>query len=178
MFPEAQALNRGGHVLEELVKTCRANDVTDLIILHEHRGNPDGMVVCHLPYGPTAYFALSNVVLRHDIPQAGTLSEAFPHLIFHGFSSRLGERVTSILKHLFPVPKDDSKRVMTFANSSDVISFRSVSSCSAFVQVCCISPPFLLISPPSPSLSVSHLQTPRVHKEGQGGGARRSWPAL
>ena len=29
-----------------------------------------------------------------------------------------------ILKHLFPVPKHDSKRVMTFAQSSDWISFR------------------------------------------------------
>jgi hypothetical protein len=30
---------------------------------------PDGMVVCHLPYGPTAYFGLFNTVLRHDIGQ-------------------------------------------------------------------------------------------------------------
>lgn len=29
----------------------------------------DGMVVCHLPYGPTAYFGLFNTVLRHDIGQ-------------------------------------------------------------------------------------------------------------
>ena len=25
------------------------------------------MVVCHLPYGPTAYFGIFNTVLRHDI---------------------------------------------------------------------------------------------------------------
>ena len=25
------------------------------------------MVVCHLPYGPTAYFGVFNTVLRHDI---------------------------------------------------------------------------------------------------------------
>lgn len=30
----------------------------------------------------------------------------------------------TILKHLFPVPKDDSKRVITLSNSSDWISFR------------------------------------------------------
>ena len=29
-----------------------------------------------------------------------------------------------ILKYLFPVPKEESKRVMTFSNSSDFISFR------------------------------------------------------
>ena len=30
----------------------------------------------------------------------------------------------SVLKYLFPVPKDESKRVMTFANENDFISFR------------------------------------------------------
>lgn len=32
--------------------------------------------------------------------------------------------MTSILKHLFPVPKKDSQRVITFANGEDFISFR------------------------------------------------------
>lgn len=43
-------------------------------------------------------------------PQVGTVSEAYPHLIFDAFTSKLGERCANILKHLFPVPKDDSKR--------------------------------------------------------------------
>lgn len=30
----------------------------------------------------------------------------------------------NILKYLFPVPKDESKRVITFANQEDFISFR------------------------------------------------------
>lgn len=54
----------------------------------------DGLVVCHLPFGPTAYFTLYNVVMRHDIPDIGTISEAYPHLIFHNFTSRLGKRVS------------------------------------------------------------------------------------
>lgn len=33
-------------------------------------------------------------------------------------------QVKSILKYLFPVPKEDSKRVMTFANDDDFISYR------------------------------------------------------
>ena len=33
-------------------------------------------------------------------------------------------QVQSILKYLFPVPKEDSKRVVTFANQEDYISFR------------------------------------------------------
>uniref|UniRef100_A0A914MZ58 Brix domain-containing protein n=1 Tax=Meloidogyne incognita TaxID=6306 RepID=A0A914MZ58_MELIC len=32
--------------------------------------------------------------------------------------------LTNILKYLFPVPKKDSNRVVTFANEEDFISFR------------------------------------------------------
>lgn len=95
VFPNSQRINRGGHVMKEIVDACRANEVTDLIVLHEHRGQPDGMIVSHFPYGPTAYFSLHNVVLRHDIKDQGTVSEAFPHLIFENFNSKLGARVST-----------------------------------------------------------------------------------
>ncbi|KAI9224897.1 anticodon-binding protein [Blastocladiella britannica] len=124
IFPNSQRMNRGGYVVKDIVDACKANDVTDLIVLHEHRGQPDGMLVCHFPYGPTAYFTLHNVVLRHDIADKGTVSEAYPHLIFDNFSSKLGERCMSILKYLFPVPKEESKRVISFVNQDDYISFR------------------------------------------------------
>jgi len=124
IFPNSQRINRGNYEMNQLVNACRANDVTDLIMLSEHRGVPDGMIVSHLPYGPTAYFTLSNVVMRHDIPDVGTMSEAFPHLIFNNFSSKLGERVKNVLRYLFPVPKEENKRVVTFANQEDYISFR------------------------------------------------------
>lgn len=54
----------------------------------------------------------------------GTISEAYPHLILDNLTSPLGGRIANILKHLFPVPKEDSKRVITFANRDDYISFR------------------------------------------------------
>lgn len=125
VIPNAQRINRGGMVLAELVNTCRSHDFTDIVVLHEHRGEPgeraglrlvstawvalqrlqgppcsclqgphpaarpqprapvswlaharigccapaDGMVVTHLPYGPTAYFGIYSTVLRHDIGQ-------------------------------------------------------------------------------------------------------------
>lgn len=126
VFPGATRLNRGARVVRELVESARSGGFTDILVVHEHRGEPDGLVVCHLPFGPTAYFGLANVVARHDIKDAalGTVSEALPHLILEGFASPLGGRVANILKHLFPVPKPDSKRVMTFANAADYISFR------------------------------------------------------
>lgn len=127
VFPNAQQMNRGGQVIKEIIETCRAHDFTDVILVHEHRGVPDGITISHLPFGPTAYFGLLNVVTRHDIKDKkaiGTMSEAYPHLILNKFSTKLGERTANILKHLFPVPKPDTKRIITFANESDYISFR------------------------------------------------------
>jgi len=110
--------------MKELVESCRSNEITDIVLVHEHRGEPDALVISHLPYGPTAYFGLSNVVLRHDIKEKETISQQYPHLIFHDFTTKLGERAQNILKYIFPVPKEDSKRIVTFANQSDYISFR------------------------------------------------------
>lgn len=45
VFPNSQRINRGGHVMKEIVDACRANEVTDLIVLHEHRGQPGKFTV-------------------------------------------------------------------------------------------------------------------------------------
>lgn len=124
IFPGAQRVNRGNYDMKQLVHASRANEATDLIIIHENRGVPTTLIVCHLPYGPTAYFNISSVVMRHEIPDIGPMSEQKPHLVFHNFKTKLGERTMSVLKYLFPVPKEDSKRVITFANHDDYISFR------------------------------------------------------
>ncbi|KAI8458984.1 anticodon-binding protein [Phakopsora pachyrhizi] len=126
VFPNAHRVNRGTYVMGEIATACRSNSITDLIIVHEHRGIPDAMVVSHFPHGPTVLFTLHNVVLRHDVPSGSTstVSEQYPHLIFDGFSTKLGQRIMNVMKYLFPVPKEDSKRVMTFSNQTDFISFR------------------------------------------------------
>lgn len=124
LIPNSQRINRGSYELKQLIKSCNANDITDLVIAHETRGSPDGLIISHLPFGPTAYFQLTNVVMRHDISGLGTMSEAYPHLIFNNMTSKLGIRLSNILKHLFPVPKADSKRIITFSNNNDFISFR------------------------------------------------------
>lgn len=66
-------------VLAELVDSCRMHGFTDLVVVHEHRGQPDGLVVSHMPYGPTAYFGLFNAVLRHDLGDKKEVSSACCH---------------------------------------------------------------------------------------------------
>ncbi|TIC33160.1 Brix-domain-containing protein [Wallemia mellicola] len=126
VFPNSIRFNRGNYVVKEIADAARANQVTDLIIIHETRGKPDALLLSHFPHGPTVTFTLNNVQLRHDLAGSldSTVSEQYPHLIFENFSSKLGNRIMNTLKYLFPVPKEDSKRVMTFYNDADFISFR------------------------------------------------------
>ncbi|KAL1574898.1 U3 small nucleolar ribonucleoprotein IMP4 [Candida albicans P76067] len=125
MFPNSLKLNRGNYIISDLVSTCNRVQVSDMILLHEHRGVPSSLTVSHFPHGPTAIFTLHNVKLRHDLPNLGNVSESYPHLIFENFQSDLGKRVVKILQHLFPPGvKKDSSRVITFVNNDDYISVR------------------------------------------------------
>ena len=132
LLPTSIRLNRGNLVLPSLVSSANSSALTDLILLHEHRGKPTALTISHLPHGPTASFSLHNVHLRHDLPSPsrGTVSESYPHLIFENFTTSLGKRTVQILKHLFP-PREAStsngkvgNRVVTFKNIEDSIEVR------------------------------------------------------
>ncbi|KAK0720737.1 anticodon-binding protein [Lasiosphaeris hirsuta] len=131
ILPTGIRLNRGNLVLPELVRSAQSERLSDVILLHEHRGTPTAITISHFPHGPTLMCSLHNVVLRADIPRSvkGTVSESYPHLIFENFTTPLGKRLEKILKHLWP-PRDTTalknvgNRVITFVNQDDCIEFR------------------------------------------------------
>ena len=129
LLPTSIRLNRGSLILPNLLASAKAAALSDIILLHEHRGTPTAMTISHLPHGPTASFSLHNIVLRADITNAarGTVSESYPHLIFEGFTTKLGQRVVEILKHIFP-PRDGphkvGNRIVSFKNMDDSIEVR------------------------------------------------------
>ena len=45
VFPSSHRINRGNYVVKELAEACRANEITDLIVLHEHRGTPGSLAI-------------------------------------------------------------------------------------------------------------------------------------
>jgi len=125
LFPNAVRINRGNNRVDELIGSCKDSEFTDMVIVQETRGEPDGLVICHLPLGPTAFFTLSGTVMRHDLEGgAAPMSEAYPHIILNNFNTDLGKRIGNVLKCLFPVPKPDTRRIVTFSNDNDFISFR------------------------------------------------------
>lgn len=50
MLPTSIRLNRGNLVLPDLVASANASAMTDMILLHEHRGTPTAMTLSHLPH--------------------------------------------------------------------------------------------------------------------------------
>ena len=65
IFPNSQRINRGGTKMASWSMSAATTSQTSSI--QEHRGEPDGLVVSHLPYGPTCYFTMVNTVMWHDI---------------------------------------------------------------------------------------------------------------
>ncbi|KAG5498642.1 hypothetical protein JKF63_02928 [Porcisia hertigi] len=124
IVPNAVRMNRGNLSVHQLMDAARKENYTDVVVLQESQGVPDSLIVSHLPLGPTVTFTIHNLVARHDIDGVGTMSEQYPHLIFENFSTKLGVRIKEVLRHLFPVPKADALRVLTFDNENDFISFR------------------------------------------------------
>eukprot|EP01084_Bolivina_argentea_P249159 416976_1 len=129
-YPNCVRINRGNIDMSELISTSISTGFNDVIIFHEHSGIPDGMIISHLPYGPTAYFSLKDVICRHDLPKhsLANISEQIPHLIFNNFTTLLGQRVTRIIKYLYPVINHKNKlkirRVISYSNVNDFIIFR------------------------------------------------------
>ncbi|RDA91566.1 hypothetical protein CP533_5960 [Ophiocordyceps camponoti-saundersi (nom. inval.)] len=132
LLPTSVRLNRGNLILPDLVRSAESAGLSDIVLLHEHRGTPTALTLTHFPHGPTVSFSLHNVILRHDIPGSvrGTVSESYPHLIFDGFTTNLGRRMVKILKHIFP-PREQitsknkvGNRVVTFKNMEDSIEVR------------------------------------------------------
>ncbi|BHF77632.1 snoRNA-binding rRNA-processing protein imp4 [Sparganum proliferum] len=129
IIPNATKINRGNYLNKDLIDACLARQITDVVVINETRGVPDTLIISHLPFGPTAKFTLYNVLMRHDFEDKGRGSgakfpQAFPQHLFKGLDTKLGQRLRCILKYLFPVPKDDSKRVITWYEHDDIITFR------------------------------------------------------
>lgn len=127
IFPNSKRLNRGNHVLEDIVGSCRTSGFTHLVVVSEHRGNPTGLSIYTLPHGTAFYFSLYNVVLRHDIKDASmpNVPESSPHLIFHNLTNDVGRRVQNGLSGLFAAGvKENNARVISFLNQDDLLSFR------------------------------------------------------
>lgn len=70
-LPEAEYYKRNGLPLKKIVKFASNRDFTDVMVFNENRKSINGLLLIHLPDGPTAHFRLSNLVLGRDIKVKG-----------------------------------------------------------------------------------------------------------
>mmetsp|Transcript_33366 Transcript_33366/g.73774 ORF Transcript_33366/g.73774 Transcript_33366/m.73774 type:complete len:347 (+) Transcript_33366:113-1153(+) len=125
VFPHAEYYKRNGFPLKKIVQFASNREFTDLVVFNEDRKQINGLLLVHLPDGPTAQFRLSNLVLGKDIKGHGRATQHKPELILNNFGTRLGRRVGRMFASLFSQdPTFRGRRAVTFHNQRDFIFFR------------------------------------------------------
>jgi ribosome production factor 1 len=125
VFPSAVFYKRQGHPVKKIVEHATNAGFTDVVVVNEDRKQVNGLIVCHLPDGPTAVFNLSSMVLNKDIKGHGRPTTHRPELVLNNFNSRLGLRVGRMFGSLFcQEPTFKGRRVVTFHNQRDFVFFR------------------------------------------------------
>uniref|UniRef100_A0ACB8F3G1 Ribosome production factor 1 n=1 Tax=Sphaerodactylus townsendi TaxID=933632 RepID=A0ACB8F3G1_9SAUR len=125
-IPNSHVYYRRGLALKRIIPQCISRDFTDLIVINEDRKIPNGLVLSHLPDGPTAHFKMSSVRLRKEIKRKGKdPTEHKPEVILNNFTTRLGHSIGRMFASLFPHdPQFVGRQVATFHNQRDYIFFR------------------------------------------------------
>ena len=125
VFPSATYYKRKGYSLKKIIEYAKNRDFTDVVVFNEDRKQINGMIVVHLPDGPTAFFRLSSLVLSTDIKGHGRATSHKPELVLNNFSTMLGHRVGRMFASLFcQDPNFKGRRVVAFHNQRDFIFFR------------------------------------------------------
>ena len=126
IIPNSEPRWRRNTSIKKMVKQCESAGFTDVIIVNEDNRIPNGLVISHLPEGPTAYFKLSNVKICREVKKDWRkITEHRPEVILNNFTTRLGHAVGRMLAAIFHYdPEFRGKRCVTFHNQRDYIFFR------------------------------------------------------
>lgn len=126
IFPNALVKIRNKSSVKKICKSAVREEYTDVVIINEDRRKPNGLLVIHLPNGPTAHFKVSNVKLTSDIKRDHKeITKHRPEVILNNFTTRLGLTVGRMLGALFHHdPEFKGRRAVTFHNQRDYIFFR------------------------------------------------------
>lgn len=126
IIPNALAKIRNRSSIKKMVKSAIKEEFTDLLIINENNRQPNGLLVIHLPNGPTAHFKLSNVKITKELRRSHEeFTKHRPEVILTNFSTRLGLTIGRMFGALFHHdPEFKGRRVATFHNQRDYIFFR------------------------------------------------------
>ncbi|CAG9837713.1 unnamed protein product [Diabrotica balteata] len=126
IIPNSVSLYRNRSGVKKMVKSAIQKGYTDILIVNEHKKEPDGLLLIHLPDGPTAHFRVSNVRITTELRKNHRdITAHRPEVVLNNFSTRLGLTVGRMLGALFHYdPEFEGQRAVTFHNQRDFIFFR------------------------------------------------------
>jgi len=126
LIPNADTVWRKRSSLKKVAKVAYQRGYTDMLVVNEDRRMPNGLLIIHLPEGPTANFRLSSLKLCKTLRKwRKWMVPHRPEVILNNFTTRLGQRVARVLQALFHYePQFRGRRVVTFHNQRDYIFFR------------------------------------------------------
>lgn len=126
IIPNSVALTRHRSSVKKICESALREEYTDVIIINENRKQVNGLVLIHLPDGPTAHFKVSNVKLTTDIKRKlSNFTSHRPEVMLTNFTTRLGVQIGRMLGSIFHYdPQFRGRRAVTFHNQRDYIFFR------------------------------------------------------
>lgn len=125
LIPNAYFYPRKSFEVKAICRHAEEGDFTHVFILSEKAKVCNGLLVSHLPHGPTAFFKVSNVVPGAKIAHHGQPTAHVPELILNNFNTRLGHRIGRFLGSFFPhAPEFRGRQVVTFHNQRDFLFVR------------------------------------------------------
>lgn len=126
IIPNALSHTRNKATLKKVCKSAIREEFTDLVVINENNKKPEGLLIIHLPEGPTAHFKVSNFKSLRDLKKRrSTITSHRPEVILTNFTTRLGLTIGRMLGALFHYePQFKGRRVATFHNQRDYIFFR------------------------------------------------------
>lgn len=126
IIPNSLATTRHRSSVKNICASAIRENYTDVLILNENRKKVNGLLLIHLPDGPTAHFKVSNVKLTTDIKRKlSDFTKHRPEVILTNFTTRLGTSIGRMLGSIFHYdPQFRGRRAVTFHNQRDYIFFR------------------------------------------------------
>ena len=125
MIPQAFYYPRKAQTITDMAKDAHEKGFTHLVMLAEKQKMCNGLMITHLPSGPTAFFKLSSFEAGSTLKGHGKPTSHIPELIMNNFGTRFGRRTARVLGSVFPhEPQLEGRQVVTFHNQRDFIFVR------------------------------------------------------
>lgn len=126
IIPNSLATTRHRCSVKKICASAEREGYTDVLIINENRKKINGLLLIHLPGGPTAHFKVSNVKLTRDLKRKlSDFTKHRPEVILTNFTTRLGTTIGRMLGAIFHYePQFKGRRAVTFHNQRDFIFFR------------------------------------------------------